>query len=55
MKRKEALAIALVCIKAQYNRVLFISDSKVAEEERVRLAQAMTKIEQMQRQKELGI
>lgn len=55
MKRKEALAIALVCIKEQYNRVLFLSDSKVAEEQRIRLAQAMAKIEQMQSQKEMNL
>ena len=38
MRRKEALSIALVCIKQEYNRVLFLSDSKVAEEQRIRLA-----------------
>ena len=55
MKRKEALAIALVCIKYEYNRLLFLHDSKAAEEQRIRLAQAMAKIEQMQSQKELGL
>ena len=55
MRRKEALSIALTCIKETYNRLLFLSDSKVAEEQRIRLAQAMAKIEQMQSQKELGI
>ena len=55
MKRKEALKIALTCIEEVYNRLLFLSDSKVAEQQRIRLAQAMTKIEQMKGQKELGI
>ena len=49
------MSIALVCIQEAYNRVLFLSDSKVAEEQRIRLAQAMAKIEDMKSQKELGI
>ena len=53
MKRKEALAIALVCIKEAYNRVLFLSDSKLSDEQRIRLAQAMAVIESMKGQKEL--
>ena len=52
MTRREALAIALVCIKKQYDRILFLSDSKVADAERVRLAQAMAKIESMIGQEE---
>ena len=53
MRRKEALAIALVAIKYEYNRLLFLSDSKVALEQLIRLAQAMDKIESMIGQKEL--
>ena len=55
MKRKEALAIALVAIKYEYNRLLFLSDSKLAEQQRVRLAQAMAKIESMKAQKEMKL
>ena len=55
MRRKEALKIALTCIEEVYNRVLFLSDSKVAEQQRVRLAQAMAKIESMKAQKEMKL
>ena len=53
MKRKEALALALECVKLEYNRLLFGSDSKVSDEKRVKLAQAMAKIEDMKSQKEM--
>ena len=53
MRRKEALKIALECIKTEYNRVLFLSDSKIANEQRIRLAQAMAVIEGMAKQKEM--
>ena len=55
MKRREALAIALVAIKYEYNRVLFLSDSKVAEQQRVRLAQAMAVIEALKSQREMSL
>lgn len=55
MKRREALALALECVKLEYNRVLFLSDSKVAEQQRIRLAQAMAVIESMKAQKEMKL
>ena len=55
MRRKVALQIAYDCIKLEYNRILFLSDSKVAEEQRIRLAQAMAAIENMKSQKEMKL
>ena len=53
MKRREALAIALECVKLEYNRLLFASDSKVSDEKRIRLAQAMAALEGLKAQREM--
>ena len=53
MTRKEALRIAIECVKLEYNRLLFGSDSKVSDEKRIKLAQAMTTLETMKGQREM--
>lgn len=55
MKRKEALALAIISLQRDYKYWLLVSDSSAGEQMRAKIAQAIEVLDTMKRQKEMKL
>ena len=53
MNRKQALALAIAALQAEYKQWLYASDSDASDKKRIEIAQTIEVLDAMRRQKEL--